>query len=964
MSHSFPSIIRERSWYGALVALLLGFCSVSTTSGQPSQSQLVPLTTGWNLISFQVGDPLTPAQFSSQLTTNGLLSIWGYDTSTRSWQTYTPTNSPNTLTSLQPGKGYWVKVSRPNTLTLTGPVWAGSINLLPGWNLIGFPGLTIDPTEQLDLPSVFRSQLSSVPQIWRYDSGTSQSYVGYDSYALPAITDLKFVEPGKGYWVYSLYAATLTPSPLIALAADSDVSPLAQDELFDPADSRFHGTNSALYLNQIVRYAGVEDGGADLNHNGILDTPYTQDTLIFSVGVNQQNVTIGNVGAGLLNWSFGNLPAWLAANPAAGVTATEFDSVAFTADRSGLLPGSYTNTFIAYLGSTNRVITVILQVPTIAGDYRGYATAQRVNGKDIALGKVDLNLSMFNESENPAETRFRAVINRDKALLFPKDVFMNGVFYQGNDFSLTTSFESPAGDRNAPPYGTYQHNVGNPYGDRDYNSDGKLDNLNPFPFAIYRQVTLLGRRVSADRLEGTYIEAVENILPTGQVIYLEGIFALDRESLTPSKKSIYSGKSTNGPVLIGGSSGGRYSYTNTLNVPNAVQIQGVLATVKVAFPSPSQLEILLRGPTGITATLFRNGASLATAATFTPADFNGTLGQGDWSLIINWNPASGERGYFNGWELNLQGLETFNVAGTLISTNGGTTNVVSGANLLLAGSNLLPQSSAATNGTFTFSGLTENNYSLNIAKLGYYDQTLYFRVAGSNVNLGNIMMQPVQIASPQLAATPAIGTAPLNVNFTPLIPASTLTALGSNIVATWLFGDGSTQVVAQVAFGPLGHIYTNAGVYDARLTLAGSGGTLSMTNANLLALAGGPNTAALPGATNFIFGTAFIGSFAAPLATNNVIELTGTNIVYQESKRDMAAFDTDRFPFIASGAFHPTAEDSDFDPAGFQTYTPPTVNGVPTPERFRLICTMGGYVFGEAPSRVGDFVLQAGRIEE
>ena len=310
-------------------------------------------------------------------------------------------------------------------------------------------------SEQIDLPSLFRDKLSRVPRVWTWEGGTSQKFVGYDSLTLPAVTALASVAPGKGYWVYSLDALNLVPIPALALAADSDVSPLATDELFFPDDSRFTGTNPAPYIDQQVRFAGPEDAGTDLNHNGILDSPYTQNTLIFPVGVNQQNVTIGNVGAGLLNWSFGNLPAWLAANPAAGVTATEFDSVAFTADRSGLLPGSYTNSFTAYLGSSNRVITVILQVPTIAGDYRGYATAQRVNGKDIALGKVDLNLSMFNESENSAETRFRAVINRDKALLFPKDVFMNGVFYQGNDFSLTTSFESSAGDRNAPPYSTY-----------------------------------------------------------------------------------------------------------------------------------------------------------------------------------------------------------------------------------------------------------------------------------------------------------------------------------------------------------------------------------------------------------------------------------------------------------------------------------------------------------------------------
>ena len=529
---------------------------------QPSQTEIIPFTTGWNLISFQVGGAMTPQQFASQLQTNGLLSIWSYDSANRTWQTYMPTNTPVTLTNLSPGRGYWVKVSKPNTITLVGPVWSGSIIFVPGWNLVGFPGLTFDPTEQLDLNSIFRDQLSVVPRVWRYDAGTSQKFVGYDGLALPQVTDLKSVEPGKGYWVYCNENMTLTPVASVALAADGDISPLQIDELFDALDGRYTGSASSLYLNQIVRYAGSEDAAEDLNHNGILDSPFTQDTMFFASGVNQQNLTIANVGTGLMNWSIESPDGWISANPPAGVTGTEQDSVQIGVNRAGLIPGFYSNTMTIYAASSSRSVRVILQVPPVEGDYRGAATVSRVNGKDIALGKVDLNLTMFNESTNINETRFRGVINRDKALLFPRDVFMNGVFYQNNDFSLTTTFESPAGDRNAPPYDTFQHNPANAYGDRDYNGNGVLDNLNPFPFAIYRQVTLLGRRTTPDHLEGTYIEAIENALPAGQVIYLEGTFGLDRETLTPTKKSIYNGKTTNAPVQIGGSS--MSGYTNVI----------------------------------------------------------------------------------------------------------------------------------------------------------------------------------------------------------------------------------------------------------------------------------------------------------------------------------------------------------------------------------------------------------------
>ncbi len=516
--------------------------AVWAVAAQPTQTQIVPLTTGWNLISFQVGGPLTAEQFSANLQTNGLLQIWGYDAASRTWQFY-KSNTLSTLNQLLPGRGYWVQVTRPNALILNGSVWSGSISLVPGWNLVGFPGLTFDPTEQLDLNSVFRSQLVSVPRVWGYESGTSQRFVGYDTLTLPAITELKAVQPGKGYWAYCLNSMTLTPMPAFALAADSDTAPLQLDELFNPTDSRYQGTNAATYLNQIVRFAGPEDALPDLNRNGILDAPFTQDTMLFQSGVNQQNITIANVGAGLLNWSIDSSSRWLAANPPAGVTGTELDSVRISVDRSGLLPGSYTSTFTIYAGDIAKQITVILEVPTVAGDYRGYATTERVNGKEISLGKVDLNLSMFNETTNVTESSFRGVINREKALLFPKDVFMTGIFYQGNDFSLTTSFEMPAGDRNAPPYNTFSHvtndALANPAAqpfltDKDWNRDGVLNNENIFPFAIRREVTLLGTRLNADRLEGTYIEAIANVLPNGQRIYIEGSFALDRETLSPT----------------------------------------------------------------------------------------------------------------------------------------------------------------------------------------------------------------------------------------------------------------------------------------------------------------------------------------------------------------------------------------------------------------------------------------------
>ena len=933
----------------------------------PNATQNIPLSSGWNLVSIQVGQSYAVADVRQNLS-NRLVSVWGYDAATRSWQSYQPGKAdfPNDLAALVPGRGYWIQVSQSCTLNLTGAVWSGTTTLLPGWNLVGFPGLALGENEQLDLASIFRDQLSRLPQMWTWEGGTAQRFVGKDDVARPPITDLSSIQPGKGYWVYSLDTIQLTPIPAIALPADTDVSPLAEEVPYTGGDP--------LYVGQLVRYAGTEDAASDLNHNGILDSPYTQDTLIFPEGVSQQGITIANTGAGLMNWSVDDEVSWLSFDAVEGVTASELDSIRLTVNRAGLLPGSYTNAFFLYAGSVQKIITVILQVPTVAGDYRGYAAAQRVNGKDISLGKIDLNLSLFNDSDLASEDHFRAVINRDKALLFPNDVFMNGVFYQGLDFSLTTSFEMLAADRNAPPYTTFTHNTNDTVGygahtiipDRDFNRDGKLDNQSIFPFAIRREVTLLGSRTTADHLEGTYIEAISGALPGSQRIYIEGTFTLDRETLTPTRKSIYSGK-TNTVVSIGGSA--RSSYTNSLTVSSGVRIQGTVVTLNIDFPRPDELDIVLYSPGRLNSYHF--GTNVQGSVTFNLTNFNGAIGQGKWELVINWNPLSGERGFFNGWELRLEGLAFFSVAGSVVTTNG---QPVPGASVLLSGSNILPRSDTATSGAFTFTDLTENDYYLSISKLGYYSTNRAFSINASNVSLAPIVLTPVTAPAPVVQATPFLGQAPLYVSFTPLIPPATLAALGTNITVSWDFGDGTVATATEAV--ALAHIYAAPNSYRATLTLSGSLGTTNLVTDYITALAAQANPDQVIGAADFITGGGFIGSLASPMNTVNVLEPTpvtvGTNAgyaFYQESKRDSASFDINRDPMSLTNYF---AEDTQFF---VQTGTPYfNIGGlVPAPmaQRFRMICTLGGYVFTpetvpwkDNSARVGGFKLQVGRIED
>ena len=66
-----------------------------------------------------------------------------------------------------------------------------------------------------------------------------------------------------------------------------------------------------------------------------------------------------------------------------------------------------------------------------------------------------------------------------------------------------------------PPYDSITGNL--TAEDVDWNNDGKLDNLNPFPFPIHREVLLQGKLVAASPFTGyeflgDYIEVVSGIL--------------------------------------------------------------------------------------------------------------------------------------------------------------------------------------------------------------------------------------------------------------------------------------------------------------------------------------------------------------------------------------------------------------------------------------------------------------------
>ncbi|MBL9145370.1 MAG: carboxypeptidase regulatory-like domain-containing protein [Verrucomicrobiaceae bacterium] len=1070
------------TFFAVTAIIVVGTLLTSVSMAQEIATQVIDLYPGWNLISIQVGGNISPSSFSAALdnpatTTSNeserLIEVWAYHPSGNpsipgAWQTYQPkvVGFPSDLTTLQPGRGYWVNVSQFVQAKLTGLRWDGAVSLQTGWNLVGFPGLSLAQDEAQDLASVFGVNLARVPQVWTFDTSL-QRFSGHDITAVPQLKELNLIKPGSAYWIYALEPLAIVPQPYVALPGDADASPLEVEVAFSATDFPTL-PNPSQYVGTQIRKVrnSSEDVPFDLNANGIIDGPFTQDVLKFDIGVDRKVVTIGNNGAGLVNWVVTNSVPWLfTAAPdakaypantnrpktASGVVSADRDALTLYADTTGLLPGIQTGTITLYVGTIVKTVTVKLDVPASGGDWKGYATTQRVNGRNIGIGAVDMGINLF--MEEGSSTRFRAVLNKDTSLLFPRDVFMNGVFYSGNQFSLTTNFQMDTGDRNAPPYDTFQKpanydsltGAAKARADFDANNDRKLDPANPFPFPVRREITLLGSRKTPDRMEGSYVESITGMLPNNQPIFIEGTFYLDRQTFEPTKRSIFNQTTTNNPIVIGSTSGTLFRETS-INVTNAVSIQGVTVSLNVSFPSPTLLTITLYGPNGQQIVLHKNGGSIP--STFTLSDFNGLLGTGTWKVRVAWS-ATGERGYFNSWGLNIQGLATYSVMGKVAGNLGAGNVPLSGAHIVLSGSNLIEQTDTDANGQFIIPNLTENNYTLSISRPGFETRLISFFLNNANFYVGEggastsatmlntpAILTPVSVSSPELRAGPPYGSAPLFVNFTALVPIADLNAIGTIQSATWTFGDGTAPITDtasatdDIAQTTAKHLYTTPGDYTASLLLTGASGTRTMNTAIHVQRMAPDTSGDAP--THQVVAAGFVGAFASPLSdAGAVIQLaqTGTTaqilqvkqangsyvdlalasvskgVVQQETKRDIGALDIDRPPLIATtngSDFHLNDEDTDFGDSSkliivsgdgsvtlpflvrsyqslspaeqseftndlslgvFAAYSPPTVGGVPNPERYRLFLTLGGAVFNPEPAKVSDLILQTGRVE-
>ncbi|XPV67461.1 MAG: CAP domain-containing protein [Halarcobacter sp.] len=148
------------------------------------------LISGWNLVALELNSNID----ISSLNNSYIQTIKGLQNGV--WKDWDVNSNSNTLTSLEDGYGYWIKVSQDTSVNILGDGLADSITITPNqWNMIG--SQTISDINQ------FFTDNPNVKVIWKYDS-VNQEYKAIssdsiiqnelDSKSIPNIISIESIE--------------------------------------------------------------------------------------------------------------------------------------------------------------------------------------------------------------------------------------------------------------------------------------------------------------------------------------------------------------------------------------------------------------------------------------------------------------------------------------------------------------------------------------------------------------------------------------------------------------------------------------------------------------------------------------------------------------------------------------------------------------------------------------------------
>jgi len=155
----------------------------------------VQLYGGWNMVGL-ASQSLNDSIQNLLEYINGTKLVDYYNTSSSTWKRYNSGTPPFTWTlfSMEPGKGYWLKVDSNQKWSIVGTISTpNSVPLKTGWNLVSFR--LYNNSVQTAM-----SQLTGTRLVDYYDTQIS-TWKRYNSGTPPFTWTLQEINAGKSYWV-------------------------------------------------------------------------------------------------------------------------------------------------------------------------------------------------------------------------------------------------------------------------------------------------------------------------------------------------------------------------------------------------------------------------------------------------------------------------------------------------------------------------------------------------------------------------------------------------------------------------------------------------------------------------------------------------------------------------------------------------------------------------------------------
>ena len=157
----------------------------------PDKSVTYDLLPGWMLVSlpFQLANPditsvLAPIAGKYSI-------VWTYRNG--AWQYYAPQLSAgSSLETIDAGTAYWIKMTAPGQLQISGATASKNVNLTNGWSFVGYSAASAQP-----IGPVLGSIAGKYDIVWTYENGQWK----YHDPADPDGGTLSQFQPGNGYWI-------------------------------------------------------------------------------------------------------------------------------------------------------------------------------------------------------------------------------------------------------------------------------------------------------------------------------------------------------------------------------------------------------------------------------------------------------------------------------------------------------------------------------------------------------------------------------------------------------------------------------------------------------------------------------------------------------------------------------------------------------------------------------------------